>query len=195
MNWRWNMDYGGGQLVDWIGHHLDIAHWALDLERTGPVTIKGAGEFRPGGIYNSAVKYWVETTYENGPPMVIAGGHPRIQSGTKWIGERGWVWVDRGGFESQPASLVNEVIGPNETRLYRSRDHFQNFLDCVRSRALTIAPAEVAHRSASVGHLGVVAIHTGRTIRWNPVTETIADDPGADRLLGHAYRAPYQIPV
>lgn len=195
MNWRWNMDYGGGQLVDWIGHHLDIAHWAMDLERTGPVTITGTGEFKHGGIYNSATKYWVETTYENGPPMVIAGGHARIQSGTKWIGEHGWVWVDRGGFESQPAHLVNEVIGPNETRLYRSRDHFRNFLDCVRSRALTIAPAEVAHRSASVGHLGVVAIHTGRTIRWNPVTETIADDPGADRLLGHAYRAPYQIPA
>ncbi|MBM4202114.1 MAG: Gfo/Idh/MocA family oxidoreductase, partial [Gammaproteobacteria bacterium] len=81
MNWRWNMDYGGGQLVDWIGHHLDIAHWAMDLERTGPVTITGTGEFKHGGIYNSATKYWVETTYENGPPMVIAGGHARIQSG------------------------------------------------------------------------------------------------------------------
>lgn len=195
MNWRWNMDYGGGQLVDWIGHHLDIAHWGLDLERTGPVTIRGTGEHPKTGIYTSVTKYWVETQYADGTPMVIAGGYPEIQSGTKWIGEYGWVWVDRGGFESQPAHLVNEVIGPNETRLYRSRDHAQNFLDCVRSRAETIAPAEVAHRSASVGHLGVIAIETGRTIRWDPATETIIGDPDAERLLARAYRAPYQIPA
>ena len=195
MNWRWNMDYAGGQLMDWVGHHLDIAHWGMNLERTGPVKVSGRGEFPTSGIYNAARRYWVDAVYADGTPFVLAGGYPEIQSGAKWIGERGWVWVDRGGFETQPAGLVNDVIGPNETRLYRSRDHFQNFLDCVRSRALTIAPAEVAHRSASVGHLGVVAIETGRTIRWDPATETLLDDPGAERLLSRAYRAPYQLPA
>ncbi|HOC19451.1 MAG TPA: hypothetical protein PKK95_14355, partial [Vicinamibacterales bacterium] len=178
-----------------VGHHLDIAHWGMDFERTGPVKISGTGEFPTSGIYNAARRYWVDAVYADGTPFVLAGGYPEIQSGAKWIGDRGWVWVDRGGFEAEPAHLVNEVIGPNETRLYRSRDHFQNFLDCVRSRALTIAPAEVAHRSASVGHLGVLAIETGRTIRWDPATETIQDDPGAERLLSRAYRAPYQLPA
>ncbi len=195
MNWRWNMDFGGGQLMDWVGHHLDIAHWGLGLEQTGPVEISGRGEFPKTGIYNGATKYRVDIVYADGTPIVLAGGHADIQSGTKWIGEYGWVWVDRGGFESQPGHLVNEVIGPNEHRLYRSRDHWQNFLDCVRSRALTIAPAEVAHRSASVGHLGVIAIETGRKIRWDPSTETIVGDPGADRLLSHSYRKPYQVPA
>ena len=195
MNWRWNMDYGGGQLMDWVGHHLDIAHWALDLERTGPVEVKGTGEFPTKGIYNSATKYWVETKYADGTPMVLAGGYPEIQSGTKWIGDAGWIWVDRGGLESQPAHLISETVGPNETRIYRSRDHWQNFLDCVRSRAVTIAPAEVAHRSASVGHLGVIAIETGRTIKWDPATESIIGDPGAERLLSRAYRKPYQMPA
>jgi len=195
MNWRWNMDYGGGQLMDWVGHHLDIAHWALGLERTGPVEVKGKGEFPTTGIYNGATRYWVETTYADGTPMVLAGGYPEIQSGTKWIGEHGWVWVDRGGLESQPAHLVNEVVGPNEIRLSRSRDHWQDFLDSVRSRALTIAPAEVAHRSASVGHLGVIAIETGRTIKWDPAAEAIIGDPAAERLLSRSYRKPYQLPV
>jgi len=195
MNWRWSMDYGGGQLMDWIGHHLDIAHWGMGFDDTGPVEVSGVGEFPTSGIYNAAKRFRVETKYADGTPIVIAGGHDDIQSGTKWIGEHGWVWVDRGGFESQPAGLVNEVIGPNETRLYHSRDHQQNFLDCVRSRALTIAPAEVAHRSASVGHLGVIAIETGRTIRWDPATETIIGDPGAERLLARAYRKPYQLPA
>jgi len=195
MNWRWSMDYGGGQLMDWIGHHLDIAHWGMGFDHTGPVAVSGVGEFPASGIYNAAKRFRVETRYADGTPIVIAGGHADIQSGTKWIGEHGWVWVDRGGFESQPSGLVNDVIGPNETRLYRSRDHFQNFLDCVRNRALTIAPAEVAHRSASVGHLGVIAIETGRTIKWDPATETIIGDPGAERLLARAYRKPYQVPA
>lgn len=195
MNWRWNMDFGGGQLMDWVGHHLDIAHWGLGFERTGPVEVTGTGEFPKTGIYNSATRYRVEAVYADGTPVVIAGGYPEIQSGTKWIGEHGWIWVDRGGFESQPAHLVQEPIGPNEARLYRSRDHYQNFLDCVKSRALTIAPAEVAHRSASVGHLGVIAIETGRRIKWDPATETLIGDPGAERLLSRAYRRPYQLPA
>ncbi len=195
MNWRWNMDFAGGQLMDWVGHHLDIAHWALGLELTGPVKVSGRGEFPSTGIYNTATRYRIETEYADGLPIVLAGGHADIQSGTKWIGEYGWVWVDRGGFESQPAHLVTEPIGPNETHLYHSRDHWQNFVDCVKSRALTIAPPEVAHRSASVGHLGVIAMETGRTIRWDPKTETILDDAGAERLLSRAYRKPYQLPA
>jgi predicted dehydrogenase len=195
MNWRWNMDYGGGQLMDWIGHHLDIAHWGLGFERTGPVEISGKGEFPATGIYNGAKRFWVETKYADGTPIVVAGGYPEIQSGTKWFGEYGWIWVDRGGFETQPAHLVHEIIGPNETRLCHSRDHFQNFLDSVRSRALTIAPAEVGHRSASVGHLGVLAIATGRTIKWDPATETLIGDPAAERLLSRSYRKPYQVPA
>jgi predicted dehydrogenase len=195
MNWRWNMDFGGGQLMDWVGHHLDIAHWGLGFDYTGPVEVWGRGEFPSTGIYNGATRYFVETVYADGTPIILAGGYPEIQSGTKWIGEFGWVWVDRGGLESQPAHLVHEVIGPNETRLYRSRDHYKNFVDCVRSRALTIAPAEVAHRSASVGHLAVIAIETGRKIRWDPVTETIMGDPDAERLLSRSYRRPYQLPA
>jgi len=129
-----------------LGHHLDIAHWGLGFDLTGPVEISGKGDFPTTGIYNSPTRYWVEALYADGTPLIIAGGYPEIQSGTKWIGERGWVWVDRGGLESQPASLVNEIIGPNEIKLYRSRDHYQNFVDCVRSRETTIASA--ALRSA-----------------------------------------------
>jgi len=195
MNWRWNMDYGGGQLMDWIGHHLDIAHWGLGFDLAGPVEVSGKADFPKTGIYNSPPRYWVDTLYADGTPVTIAGGYPEIQSGTKWIGEYGWIWVDRGGFESQPAHLTDEVIGPDEIKLYHSRDHYQNFLDCVRSRALTSAPAEVAHRSASVGHLGVIAIETGRKIKWNPASEAIVGDPDAERLLSRSYRKPWQLPA
>jgi predicted dehydrogenase len=194
MNWRWNMDFGGGQLMDWIGHHLDIAHWGMGWDGTGPVEVEASGEYPTSGIYNSPTRYYCTARYADGTPVAIAGGHEDIWPGTKWIGEHGWVWVDRGQFETEPESLKREVIGPEEVRLTRSRDHYQNFLDCVRSRATTITPVETAHRSASVGHLCVIAMEVGRKIRWDPATETILGDPEAERLLGHAYRKPWSLP-
>jgi predicted dehydrogenase len=192
MNWRWVMDFGGGQLMDWVGHHVDIAHWGLDFDRIGPVEIEGWGEFPLKGIWDSPTRYYVKTKYADGTPMDVAGGFDEIWSGTKWIGEHGWVWVDRGTQRTYPPELWDEFIDPGENRLYKSRDHYQNFLDCVRSRKQTITPIETAHRSASVGHLGVIAIQLGRKIRWDPETETVLDDPEATRLLGRAYRSPWQ---
>lgn len=194
MNWRWNLDFGGGQLMDWVGHHLDIAHWGLGFDATGPVEIEGTGEFPKSGIYNSPTRYYVTAKYADGTPIVLAGGYDEIWGGTKWIGERGWIWVDRQEFETEPAGLRNEEIGADEIRLTKSRDHYQNFLDGVRNRALTITPCEVAHRSASVGHLGAIAIEVGRKIRWDPVSETIIGDPQAERLLSRAYRKPWILP-
>ena len=192
-NWRWNMDLGGGQLMDWIGHHVDIAHWGLNFDHTGPVEIEGSGDYPRSGVWNSPTRYYLTARYANGTPMVIAGGHNDIRSGTKWIGESGWVWCDRGGLEAQPSTLLKEFIGPNEIRLYKNRDHHQNFLDCVKSRQKTITPCEVAHRSASVGHLGVIAMELGRKIHFNPETETIIGDPEATRLLGRPYRGPWHL--
>ncbi len=193
MNWRWVMDFGGGQLMDWVGHHVDIAHWGMGFDHTGPVEIQGWGEFPRHGIWDSPTRYYLKAKYSDGTPMDIAGGFDEIRGGTKWIGEHGWIWVNRGAQETYPAEIWNESISPRETRLYKSRDHYQNFLDCVKSREKTITPIETAHRSASVGHLGVIAIELGRKIRWDPETETILDDPEATRLLGRAYRSPWQL--
>jgi predicted dehydrogenase len=193
MNWRWNMDLGGGQLMDWVGHHVDIAHWGMGWDGTGPVEIEGTGEWTRAGVWNSPTRYYLDARYADGTPMVIAGGHDHIWGGTKWIGEDGWVWVNRGNQETDPPSLWNDYVGPNENRLYRSRDHYQNFLDCVKSRDVTITPCETAHRSASVGHLGVIALKLGRKIRFDPGNETILDDPEAGRMLSRSYRSPWQL--
>jgi predicted dehydrogenase len=193
-NWRWNMDYGGGQLMDWVGHHVDIAHWGMGYDSTGPVEIKGTAQYERAGVWNSPTRYYLELEYADGTPMTVAGGHPEIRSGTKWIGEHGWVWCDRGGFETHPSSLIREFIGPDEIKLYQSNDHYQNFLACVKTRKTTITPAETAHRSASVGHLGVIAIETGRRIHFDPETETVKNDPEAQRLLSRSYRKPWELP-
>ena len=194
-NWRWQLDYGGGQLMDWIGHHGDIAHWGMGWDNTGPIEIVGQGQYPDTGIWDAATTYYFEATYRGGVVMRVAnGGNHGIRGGTKWIGEDGkWVWVDRGGLDANPRSLLREQIGPDEIQLFRSPGHHREFLDCVRSRQQTITPAETAHRSASIGHLGQIAMILGRKLRWNPDTEQFADDAAATRMLSAPMRAPWHI--
>ena len=67
MNWRWNYNIGGGQLLDWIGHHCDIAHWGMDLDNNGPSEIEGHGEFPPAdAIWNTCTKYRITLKYPQG---------------------------------------------------------------------------------------------------------------------------------
>lgn len=194
-NWRWQLDYGGGQLMDWIGHHGDIAHWGMGWDNTGPIEIEGTGEYPTSGIWDAATRYYFVATYRGGVEMHVAnGGNQGIRGGTKWIGADGrWVWVDRGGIDANPKSLLRERIGPDEIQLFRSPGHQREFLDCVKTRRPTTTPAETAHRSASIGHLGQIAMIVGRKIRWNPETEQILNDAAASRLLSTPMRAPWRL--
>jgi predicted dehydrogenase len=191
-NWRWILDYSGGQLTDWAGHHIDIAHWGMGWDRTGPVEIEGRGLYPREGLYNTPTEYRFTCKYADGTVMTVANNQ-QLAQGAKWYGERGWIHVNRGGLRADPPGLLDEPVGPDGIHLYVSRDHKQNFLDCVRSRKETIAPVEVGHRSISVGLLGEIAMLTGRKIRWNPDTEEILDDPGAGALLGRSYREPWTL--
>ncbi|MFH0946917.1 MAG: Gfo/Idh/MocA family oxidoreductase [Planctomycetota bacterium] len=194
-DWRWIMDFSGGQLTDWAGHHIDIAHWGLDLETTGPVEIEGKGEYPKEGLWNAPTAYKFTCKYENGVVMTVGNDQQIGFMGAKWHGEDGWVHVHRGGMDPADKRLLDyDCIGLGDIRLYdgpEGRDHVDNFLDCVRSRRPTLTPVEVACRSISVGHLGEIAMLTGRKIHWDPKTETIQNDPGASALLGRAYREPW----
>lgn len=188
-NWRWNLDYGGGYIMDWIGHHGDIAHWGLGYDNTGPVHVEASGD-QPTGLWNAPTKYNVTCRYADG---VVINIKSSFRIGVKFIGSNGSVFVSRETLEAEPQSVLNEVIGPEEIQLYRSTDHTQNFLDCVRSGEQTITPAETAHRSASVGHLALIAIKLNRRLIWNPATETFPGDDEANRLLACPMREPWHV--
>ena len=194
MNWRWNYNTGGGQLLDWIGHHCDIAHWGLGFDNTGPSEIEGHGEFPPhDAIWNTCTRYRIELKYPEDITMIIAGGHRDIRGGTKWIGTEGWVWVDRERFDASNVDWFSEPSEKRKIQLYVSNDHHRNFLDCVKSRKPTITPAETAHHSAIPGHLGLISMLVGRKIRWDPVKEKILGDHEASKLLSRPYRKPWHL--
>jgi len=195
-NWRWILDYSGGQLTDWAGHHVDIANWGTGLEYTGPVEIEGTGFYPYDGIYDVPVEYDITCKFANGIIMRIANASRLPKGmGTAWYGDLGWIHVDRGNkISASDPKILEETIGENEIHLYKSNDHFQNFIDCIRSRKEAVAPIEPAYRAISTALLGEIAMTTGQKIYWDPEKEEIIGNPVASRLLGRPYRKPWKLP-
>ena len=196
-NFRWILDYSGGQVTDWGAHHIDIAHWGMNCDDTGPVEVAGKGLFPEDGLWNAAVDYDFECIYDNGLVMRVASNN-HIPQGVRFIGDDGWAHVTRSGVNTSPPDLRKTKIGPNEVHLARPagdhrQGHRRDFLDCVKTRKTTITPAEVGHRSATVPHLGNIAMMLGRKIRWNPKQERIIDDDSANRMLSRTLRSPWHL--
>lgn len=191
-NFRWIFDYSGGMICDWGAHHIDIAQWGLGMEYTGPVEIEGVGEFYKDGLWNTANRFNINYRYKNGVVLNLATTNVNKQ-GVKFVGSEGSVFVSRSEISAEPISLLNAVIGPDEIHLYRSANHFGNFIDCVKSRETPIAPVEVAHRSITLAHLGNVSMLLGRKVQWNPDTERFVNDPAADRMIQRPMRSPWRL--
>jgi hypothetical protein len=176
---------------------VDIAHWGLGFDNNGPSEVEGHGEFPPqNAIWNTSTKYRIELKYPNDIQMTIAGGHDDIKSGTKWIGTDGWVWVDRGHFEASNQDWRDIKELPDDVakiKLIHSTNHYRNFIDSVRSRQPTIAPADTAHHSAVPGHLGLISMLVGRKLHWDVEKEEILGDPTATDLMSRVFRSPYEI--
>lgn len=187
---RWNLDYSGGQLTDHGAHYFDLAQWGLNRERTGPVEFEGRGDFPKDGLWNTPTTYRVECTYADG--VKVIGTHEG-RGGATFHGSEGTLYIGDGGIESDPPHLAHSVIGPNEDRVYPNDNHHQNFLDCVKTRKEPAAPIETAHRSVTIGHVGNIAMQLGRKLNWNPEVERFVNDPAADRMLGRAMRSPWHL--
>ena len=198
--------FGAGMITGWGSHHLDIAHWAMGWENTGPVTIEGKGVFHTGGLWDVHGDYDVTLTYADGTLMRVWNKFP---NGVRFIGEKGWIFVSRGAakmtasdpvlpgrplkaLDASDAKLLEGMIGATEVHLYKHRgNHHQNWIDCIRSRAPTIVPADTAHRSCSACLLAHIGMKLARKLTWNPVAERFVGDEAANAMLAREERAPY----
>jgi len=191
-NFRWISDYAGGQITDWAGHHIDIAQWGMGVENSGPVEIEGKGEFPKDGLYDTVENYNFTCKYAQGFTMIVES-LPASYGGVRFEGSDGWIFVGRGKLEAEPKSILSTILGPNDIHLYKSENHLQNFIDCVRTRSETIVPAETGQRAITTGLLVIIAMKLGRKLQWDPAKERFVNDAQADRLLSRPMRSPWNL--
>jgi len=194
-NFRWWYGFSGGQITDWGAHHFDIAQWGLGTELSGPVAVEGKSlvPLIPGG-YQTAAQYELNYEYANGVTL-YATDEKRRPNGVKFIGSDGWIFVARGNkLEADNEERIHTPLASDAKRLYNSRDHRVNLLDCMRSRKDPVCPVEVGHRSITVAHLGVISIRMGGVkLQWDPQSQrfTGANTTEANQWLTRPMRAPY----
>ncbi len=197
--------FGAGMITGWGAHHLDSAHWAMDVEYTGPIEVWGSAEFPKKGLWDVHGPFRTEAVYADGVHMIVSGDFP---NGIKFIGGAGWIFVSRGNeavTASDPVAtlkdpqalsasdprMLTSVIGPDEIHLYQSKEHHANWLECIRSRQQTIAPVEVAHRACSACLIHHMAMKLKRKLHWDPVRERFRNDDEANAMLSRPQRLPY----
>ncbi|MFO0958681.1 MAG: Gfo/Idh/MocA family oxidoreductase [Isosphaeraceae bacterium] len=197
--------FGAGMITGWGAHHVDIAHWGMGLEHSGPVEVKARAEFPRKGLWDVHGPFRVEALYSNGARLVISD---QLPNGIKFVGEEGWIWVTRGNYP-EPANskatgtnrpldasdrrILDASLPKDAVRLHNSpkNDHHLDWLVSIRDRKPPAAPAEDGHRSCTACLLGHAAMKLGRTLRWDPETESFPGDGEANRVRERPQRSPY----
>lgn len=200
--------FGAGMITGWGSHHIDIAHWGMNTELTGPIEVEGRASFPTSGLWNVHGDFNVSARYANGVVMEIGGDNP---NGVRFEGTDGWIFVSRGNvgvtasdptaaaksgekneaFYASDPKILGSVIGKNETHLYESPEQHRNWLESIRDKKDTISPAEIAHRSCSACLIAHTAMKLQRKLRWDPDKEEFINDAEANATLSRPQRGKY----
>nr|WP_026261936.1 Gfo/Idh/MocA family oxidoreductase [Spirosoma panaciterrae] len=183
-NWRNYREFGGGMVTDWGAHMFDIVQWALDMDNSGPVEV-----IAPDGKDHPFLTY----KYDNG--IVMTHEKWDWSNAILFTGTEGEIRVQRRKLETTPASLATKVIGDSEKHVYKSENHYKDFLDAMRKRSKPICDVEVGHRTASVCNIGNIAYRLNRALQWNPKKEQFKGDAEANALLGRPMKNEWAIKI
>lgn len=189
-NWYFMSDYCAGWVQSWGVHHCDIALWGAPSLLASPLEVSGTAVFPTDGAADTSITWNVEFRAADGVEMGFADNR-RFRQGVKFIGDKGWVHVRRGGISSEPASLIQTAIKLSERRLYESRDHHGNFIECIHNRRDPVAAVENGHQATTLSLIADIATRVGRKLTWDWRSETFVGDDDANRYLARAMRSPW----
>ncbi|MGF1638789.1 MAG: Gfo/Idh/MocA family protein [Cyclobacteriaceae bacterium] len=205
---RWFWDYAGGLMTDWGVHLLDVALWGMNA--TAPISVMSAGGKYAYPDDPTETPDTQQAVYEFKDFMMVWDHAIGIDScnfnrnhGIAFIGNNGTLIVDRGGWE-----VVPEVRGPGLERAYLmdavpkhgSADsgldkHMENFVECIKTRALPNCHVDTGSLAAINAHLGNIALKTGRKLYWDAAKGNFGNDAEANKMLVPDYRSPWKLPV
>jgi hypothetical protein len=159
---------------------FDIAQWGLDMDNTGPVEL----------IYTEPGKGLI-FKYANGAQLIH---RPREgKQDCHFVGTEGEVRVARGELIVTPDSLKSKEFKEEEAGVYVSTNHYQDFLNAIKSRKVPICDVEIGHRSATVCNIGNIAYQLQRSLKWNPVKEKFENDKEANRLTSRPMKKEWRV--
>jgi predicted dehydrogenase len=190
--------------VNWSPHHYDIIQWTVNPDPTAPVEAqfegsapRGSGRAaHPGGAAGRPEDGNVRYRYANGVVVhsIPYPGEPvGNDGGACFVGTAGRIAVDRANIVSYPARILKEPLRPEDARVYHANSHSGNFLECVRTRRLTICHPEIAAYTMNIILAGGLALALQRAVKWDPVRGEFPGDPQANRLLAYAARPPWRL--
>lgn len=208
-SWRWFFDYGTGDLGNDGVHRLDVARWAL---ATAVAAQQGQVPALPAAVSAHGGKYYFDDAQEWPDTLMVTYDYPEARcvltyemriwapyplhdeaEGAGVCGDNGFVVIGNSRWRAfdRKGQPIKESPGGDDTVA-----HVRNFLDCMRSRQKPNADLEtVGHPSSMLCHLGNAAWRAGRTLRFDPQTNTFAGDAEANRWLTRAqYRQPWVLP-
>jgi predicted dehydrogenase len=204
--WLRMEQFGAGMITGWGVHHIDIAHWGMNTEHTGPIEAECVHvEFPKAGLWNVHGPFEVHMKYANGVEMVI---NDTYQNGIRFEGTKGWVFCARtpdrvtstdptsnvgpnSFFTASDPKLLTRVTGPNEIQLYNSPEQHRNWLDCIKNKKPNISPIEVAHRSCSACLVAHASMKFKSKLHFDPAKEHFIGNAEANKLLSRPQRYPY----
>ncbi|MEX0320830.1 MAG: Gfo/Idh/MocA family protein [Puniceicoccaceae bacterium] len=205
-------DYAIGFLGGWGAHPLDILQWWADEEGMDiPVEYKATGTIPTEGLHNTVTHWDMESTYANGLKMRFmdtvtakakgaAGEIPyfneigeKAGNCTHFIGEKGWIRVTRGVFQTSDEKVRRLAKDPGPRRLTKSQNHLNNFVDSVLSREQPVSNVDSAIRSDIISHMGDLSIRTGKRLGWDPVKETVTGSSKARKMMHREIRKPWTL--
>ncbi len=189
--WLQRQGYTRGMICGWGSHMNDIAQWGHGGDADSGLTeIEAKAHYPERGLFDVHTHYFARGKWADGVPLIQ---RTDPQAGVTFTGSDGWLFVRRGGIAAGPKVILDEVIGEDETRLYRSDDHYRDFLECVRSRRDPICPVEVGHRSNTVCVITDISMILDRKLKWDPVSETFPGDDEANALLDFERRKGWEL--
>ena len=195
-HWFHISDYSLGFIAGCGIHTIDMATWGNGTDLTGPLEVEGTGEFPRDGLCDNALAWNVNLKFANGVMMNFTDGQ-KNPLGVRFEGTEGSVFVlERhlgGTYDAEPKSLLKRTLEPGDIHLPVSNHHQENFIECCKSRARTVAPIEVAVRSDTLCQLSNIAMRLGRKLKWDPAKEDFVGDAEASRMLTRPMRSPWRL--
>jgi hypothetical protein len=190
-NFRWCDDYSVGSIADWGAHLIDNAQWCNGTEKWGPVEVEGVGSMPSEGYYDTFNKYNLTYRYENGLELDVHGDSIEIYiEGTDgWLLVEGW----NKPLQASNPDLLKIDLSEDKLQLYTAKNEQVNFLECMRTRKEPYHPAEDMHRSATIAHMGHIAMKLRRKLQWDPGKEEFINDAEANSMRTRIERDPWKL--